>query len=66
MTNSSLRLGDHRNGFYRVYDGKRSIGTVRRPDFAPMWTARSGSGKLVGKAATARAAANLLAPKATA
>lgn len=61
---NALRLSDRRIGFFRVYDGKRSIGTVRRPDFSPMWTARNGSGKYVGQAATARAAANLLAPKA--
>lgn len=50
-TNAELSLRDRAPGFARIYNGERSIGTVTRADFAPLWTIKI-SRKTIGQCAT--------------
>lgn len=51
-------------GQHTIYNGKRSIGTIRKADFRTMYTVRF-SGQYIGQASTVKAALAIAQAKVT-
>ena len=63
---TSSELVDVAPGFARVKLGRRTIGTVHRPDFRVMWNVKLGDGSRLGQAHTRKAAVDMLVARSSA